>query len=81
MIKEAGGSEIFVNGSSIAGLIGFPSIPSYVASKHGVIGPTKTAALEYAKSNIRINAADPGELQTPRIDWTAQSSLSFCHRG
>lgn len=66
MLKQ--GSGTIVNTSSVAGLAGSRGVSAYVASKHGIVGITKAAALEYARSGVRINAVAPGTIHTAMID-------------
>jgi NAD(P)-dependent dehydrogenase (short-subunit alcohol dehydrogenase family) len=65
-ILNSGGGAI-VNMASILGQVAFETSPAYVAAKHGVVGLTKTAAVEYAKENLRINAVGPAFIHTPLI--------------
>jgi NAD(P)-dependent dehydrogenase (short-subunit alcohol dehydrogenase family) len=62
-----GGGGVIVNTSSGAGVVGFAGLPHYVAAKHGVLGLTRTAASEYARQGIRVNAVLPGPVDTPMM--------------
>lgn len=66
MVKQGNGA--IVNMASILGRVGFATAPAYVAAKHGVLGLTKTAAIEYGEQNIRINAVCPGFIYTPLLE-------------
>ncbi len=66
MLKSGGGS--IVNMASILGAVGFANSGAYVAAKHGMLGLTKTAAIEYATQGVRVNAVGPGFIQTPLLD-------------
>jgi NAD(P)-dependent dehydrogenase (short-subunit alcohol dehydrogenase family) len=66
MIAQGGGA--IVNMASVGGLIGFPGFGPYVATKHGIIGLTKTTAMEHAQHQIRINVVCPGLIDTPMGD-------------
>jgi NAD(P)-dependent dehydrogenase (short-subunit alcohol dehydrogenase family) len=63
----AGGGAI-VNITSILGQVGFPNAAAYVSAKHGIVGLTQNAAIEYGQRNIRVNAVGPGFIRTPLLD-------------
>ena len=74
MLAAGGGS--IVNIASILGSVGFAQSVAYVSAKHGVVGMTRTAALEYARQGIRINSVGPGFIQTPLLDAAAPEIIA-----
>lgn len=74
------GHGVIVNLASVAGLVGFPSHSAYVASKHAVVGLTRTAALEYIRRGIRINAVCPCFTDTPMVQRAAKEEPEYVQR-
>ncbi|MDD5324516.1 MAG: SDR family oxidoreductase [Polaromonas sp.] len=74
MLKTGGGS--IVNMASILGAVGLAGSPAYTAAKHGVLGLTQTAALEYSAQGVRINAVGPGFIHTPMISGLEQDTAT-----
>jgi NAD(P)-dependent dehydrogenase (short-subunit alcohol dehydrogenase family) len=75
MLRSGGGS--IVNCGSVAGLRGVPFLPAYVAAKHGIVGLTKAAALEYAKQKIRVNIICPGLIDTPMLRAMSPEGVDY----
>jgi NAD(P)-dependent dehydrogenase (short-subunit alcohol dehydrogenase family) len=81
MVKAGGGA--IVNMASILGSVGFATAGAYVAAKHGVVGLTKVAAIEYAKAGVRVNSIGPGFIATPllekNLDEAALDGIAALH--
>ncbi len=81
MLQQGGGS--IINMTSILGTVGFATAPAYVAAKHGIVGLTKSAALEYGRQGLRINSVGPGFIKTPlladSLDDQTQAYLAELH--
>lgn len=75
MLKNGGGA--IVNMTSILGTVGFANSPAYVAAKHGIVGLTKTAALEYGRQGIRVNSVGPGFIRTPLLDALDEATQTY----
>lgn len=76
-LLEKTGHSAVVNLSAVNGFVGIAGIAAYTTTKHGVIGLTQTAALEYAQRGVRINAIAPGYVQTPRIEQLPEEVQAF----
>lgn len=74
-MKRSGGGSI-INMASILGAVGFANSSGYVAAKHGLLGLTQTAAIEYAADGIRVNSVGPGFIQTPLLSALPQEAMS-----
>ena len=75
MLQAGGG--VIVNMASILGQVGFRTASAYVAAKHGVVGLTQNAALEYASQGIRVNAVGPGFIKTPLLDKMDDATMNM----
>jgi NAD(P)-dependent dehydrogenase (short-subunit alcohol dehydrogenase family) len=72
----ASGGGVIVNMASILGSVGFAQSCAYVAAKHGVVGLTRTAAIEYVTQGIRVNAVGPGFIETPLLAAASQEIVA-----
>ena len=79
LLKQGKGA--IVNTASIAGVVGFANMAAYVSSKHGVVGLTKVAALELAKTGVRVNALCPGVIHTPMVDRALTPDIEKIYTG
>ncbi|GAA4258583.1 SDR family NAD(P)-dependent oxidoreductase [Dactylosporangium darangshiense] len=77
MLGNGGGS--IVNMASVMGSVGLPRSVAYVAAKHGVVGMTKSAALDYARQGIRVNSVGPGFIQAPMLSQQGAAGVAYLH--